>query len=81
MLGCMREAHQSERELYASEPQRALQNPTLQDLDPTLTLTLRCMGGVAQWPTKHGVLHGSWLDPGAKVRVRVRGRGRARVRV
>ena len=59
VLGCMREAHQSERELYASEPQRALQNPTLQDLDPTLTLTLRCMGGVAQWPTKHGVLHGT----------------------
>ena len=26
----------------------------------------RCMGGVAQWPTKHVVLHGTWLESGAK---------------
>ena len=29
----------------------------------------RCMGGVAQWPTKHVVLHGTWLESGAKAGV------------
>ena len=27
------------------------------------------MGGVAQWPTKHVVLHGTWLESGAKAGV------------
>ena len=29
----------------------------------------RCMGGVAQWPTKHVVLHGTWLESGTKAGV------------